>query len=247
MIVALILGLVSSLHCVGMCGPIAMSIPNTRFNMQAAVQGSRGGKSGYQRGPIWNILLYNAGRITTYAVFGLVFGLIGRSFAWFGWQQKISITLGLLIVAALIIPRLMKKQNSFTRLSNQAMAKVRTALGKLLFNGHPGSAYGIGLLNGLLPCGMVYLALAGAVATGSVWNGSLFMALFGLGTIPAMAAVGYFGALLTPSLRSSARKLFPAMMLVMATLLILRGMNLGIPYVSPSLNMTTSGAIDCHD
>lgn len=244
MIVAFILGLVSSLHCVGMCGPIAMSIPSTRFNIQPAT----GGSTGFERSrQWWNILLYNTGRITTYASFGLVFGLIGRSFAWFGWQQKISVTLGLLIIAALIIPRLMKKQNSFTRLSNQAMTKVRTALGKLLFNGHPASVYGIGLLNGLLPCSMVYLALAGAVATGSAWDGSLFMASFGLGTVPAMAAVGYFGAILTPSLRSSARKLFPAMMMVMATLLILRGMNLGIPYLSPSLNITSSDAINCHD
>jgi hypothetical protein len=75
----------------------------------------------------------------------------------------------------------------------------------------------------------------------------MFMALFGLGTLPAMAGVGYFGALLTPSLRSSARKLFPAMMMVMAALLILRGMNLGIPYLSPSLNMSASEAINCHD
>lgn len=246
MIVALILGLVSSLHCVGMCGPIAMSIPTARFNMKPAVDGS-GGRTGFQTGQLWNILLYNTGRITTYAVFGLVFGLIGRSFAWFGWQQKISIALGLLIIAALIIPRLMKKQNGFTRFSNQMMARVRTALGKLLFNGHPGSVYGIGLLNGLLPCSMVYLALAGAVATGSAWDGSLFMASFGLGTVPAMAAVGYFGALITPSLRSNARKLFPAMMMVMATLLILRGMNLGIPYLSPSLNITSTEAINCHD
>jgi len=242
MIVALILGLVSSLHCVGMCGPIAMSVPNTRFNFQPAT----GGNS-RKWAQLWNIALYNGGRITTYAVFGLVFGLIGRSFAWFGWQQKISITLGLLIIAALIVPRLMKKQNSFTRISNQAMGKLRTALGKLLFNGHPASVYSIGLLNGLLPCGMVYLALAGAVATGTAWNGSLFMASFGLGTLPAMATVGYFGALLTPSLRSSARKLFPAMMMLMATLLILRGMNLGIPYLSPSLNISSSGALNCHD
>jgi len=241
MIVAFILGLVSSLHCVGMCGPIAMSVSNSRFNIQPVAEKT------YRQSALWNILLYNAGRITTYAVFGLVFGLIGRSFAWFGWQQKISVTLGVLIIAALIIPRLIKNQNNFTRLGNQAMTKVRTALGKLLFNGHPASVYSIGLLNGLLPCGMVYLALAGAVATGTAWNGSLFMALFGLGTVPAMTAVGYFGAWLTPSLRNSARKLFPAMMMVMATLLILRGMNLGIPYLSPSLNISSSGAIHCHD
>jgi sulfite exporter TauE/SafE len=139
------------------------------------------------------------------------------------------------------------KQNSLSRFNTQVMVRVRTILGRLLFNGHPGSVYGIGLLNGVLPCGMVYLALAGAVAAGTAWKGSLFMASFGLGTLPAMAAVGYFGAWLTPSLRNSARKLFPAMMVLMATLLIIRGLNLGIPYLSPSLNISSSGAIQCHD
>ncbi len=246
MIVAFILGLVSSLHCVGMCGPIAMTVPQVRFKMPGA-ESSASKQVSSSMANLWSTLFYNSGRITTYAIYGLVFGLIGRSFAWFGWQQKISISLGLLIILALLIPKLLRKKNRFTALSNTVMIRVRTRLGKLLFNGHPGSVYSIGVLNGLLPCGMVYLALAGAVAAGSAWQGSLFMILFGLGTLPAMAAVGYFGAMLSPALRSNARKLFPAMMMVMATILILRGMNLGIPYLSPSFNISSSAAIDCHD
>ncbi|HLO82516.1 MAG TPA: sulfite exporter TauE/SafE family protein [Chitinophagaceae bacterium] len=238
MFVAFILGLVSSLHCVGMCGPIAMMIPNSGLGLKS--QSSI-------LNPISSTLLYNSGRITTYAIYGLVFGLIGRSFAWFGWQQKISITLGVIIILALVLPKIIRKQNFYSTFVNSIMVKLRAQLSKLLFKGNPASLYGIGLLNGLLPCGMVYLALAGAVATGNALNGSMFMALFGLGTLPAMAAISYFGGMVKPALRTSARKLFPAMMVLMATLLILRGLNLGIPYVSPSLNITSSAAIECHD
>lgn len=239
--VPFILGLVSSLHCVGMCGPIAMIVP------------SIGRKTGTDQSAnpsvrqLANSILYNSGRITTYAVYGLVFGLIGRSFAWFGWQQKISISLGILIILALLIPKLISRKNIFTSYSDGMMLKLRGMFSKLLFKGNPASLYGMGLLNGLLPCGMVYLALAGAVATGTALDGSLFMAFFGLGTLPAMGAISYFGGVVRPSFRAQARKLFPAMMVLMATLLILRGLNLGIPYLSPSLNLSSSAAIECHD
>jgi uncharacterized protein len=250
MLVSFILGLVSSLHCIGMCGPIAMMIPNSglRISFAEKVQNSesiRNPQSAIRN--LYSTLLYNSGRITTYAAYGLVFGLIGRSFAWFGWQQKISITLGMIIILALVIPKIATRQTLFSNYSNKLMLRLRGSLSKLLFKGSPASLYGIGLLNGLLPCGMVYMALAGAIATGNALDGSLFMAMFGLGTFPAMAAICYFGSMIRPSFRSSARKIFPAVMVLMATLLILRGLNLGIPYVSPSLNMSNSAAIECHD
>ena len=96
---ALILGAVSSLHCIGMCGPLAMALP----------------LKDQQRSRFYGAILYNLGRITTYASFGLVFGLIGRSFAWFGWQQKISIMLGVIILVSLILPRLLNKKNIVTK------------------------------------------------------------------------------------------------------------------------------------
>jgi sulfite exporter TauE/SafE len=246
MLVPFILGLVSSLHCIGMCGPIAMMIPGIPNSGFRIPDSNRNTQSSILY-PLSSILLYNTGRITTYAAYGLVFGLIGRSFAWFGWQQKISITLGVIILLALLIPKIISRQNLFSNYTNNMMLTLRGGLSKLLFKGTPASLFGLGLLNGLLPCGMVYLALAGAIATGDALNGSLFMVMFGLGTLPAMGAVSYFGAMIKPSIRASARKLFPAMMVLMATLLILRGLNLGIPYVSPTLNMSSSAAIECHD
>jgi sulfite exporter TauE/SafE len=176
---ALVLGAVSSLHCIGMCGPLAMSLPlgeknNSRFT---------------------GALLYNLGRMTTYAALGLVFGLVGRSFAVFGYQQKLSIALGILILISLVIPKLLNTKNGLVRLNSKMMSSLRSSMSKLLFNGNPGSLYAIGLLNGLLPCSMVYLALAGSIATGDAFRGALFMAVFGAGTIPAMWTISFLAAL----------------------------------------------------
>ncbi len=227
---ALVLGAVSSLHCIGMCGPLAMALPLKEKNAPRFT----------------GALLYNLGRMTTYAAFGLIFGLIGRSFAWFGWQQKISITLGVIILVSLVLPRILDNQNMITKWNTRVMTTLRGKLGQLLFNGNPASLYAIGLLNGLLPCSMVYLALAGSVATGSAVSGAMFMALFGAGTLPAMWTVSVFGGMMKQSVRVSARKLFPAIMMIMAILLILRGLNLGIPYLSPKLGVGTSEAVECH-
>lgn len=232
--VPIILGLVSSLHCIGMCGPIAIMIPNAIGGQSTILQKIR------------NILLYNGGRTLTYMVYGLFFGMIGKSFAWFGWQQQISIALGVLILLGLTIT-LFTRNNTDINILSPVFTRIRKGFSVLIGKGNASSLFGIGLLNGLLPCGMVYLALAGAVASGTPGEGAVFMGLFGLGTIPAMAALAYFGSLLKPSVRQYARKLFPAMMFLMAILLIVRGMNLGIPFLSPELeNTTAANPVSCH-
>lgn len=237
MFVPLILGLVSSLHCIGMCGPLAMM----------ASAGGKGEGGRWKGKALINPILYNLGRVTTYSVFGVIFGLVGRSFAWFGWQQKISIALGVIILLGLLFPALSRKLTTLSGPVERTMASVRRRMSALLFNGNPGSLYAFGLLNGLLPCGMVYMALAGAVATGTVAGGAGFMALFGLGTLPAMWGVSALGSFAGQGFRSGARKLFPALMAIMAMLLILRGLDLDIPYLSPALHLTHSDPIQCHD
>lgn len=232
--VPIILGLVSSLHCVGMCGPIAIMIPNVMSGEQAST---------LQK--IRNILLYNLGRILTYMVYGFIFGLIGKSFAWFGRQQQISIALGVLILIGLIIAQLTGNRTNIPFI-HSIFSRIRKGFSVLIGKRNASSLFGIGLLNGLLPCGMVYLAIAGAVASGTAGEGALFMGLFGLGTIPAMASLSYFGNLLKPSVRQYARKLLPAMMFLMAILLIVRGMNLGIPFLSPELENTQANPVSCH-
>ena len=94
------------------------------------------------------------------------------------------------------------------------------------------------------------MALAGAISTGSVINSSLFMAAFGLGTLPVMWSLAFFGGFINSRIRQRIKKLYPYLMAGMAVLLILRGLGLDIPYISPSLNndtSTTQQTIDCHD
>jgi sulfite exporter TauE/SafE len=225
-----IMGLAGSLHCVGMCGPIAMALPLQEKTTWGKLLGS---------------FLYNSGRVTTYAGFGLVFGFIGRSFAWFGWQQKISISLGIIILLFLVIPKLFPDKSLHPGIQ-KIMSGLRQKLSQYLFKGNPASLYATGLLNGLLPCGLVYMALAGATVAGEALKGSLFMMFFGLGTMPAMFFTAILGSWIKQPVRARIRKWYPAMMVLMATLLILRGLNLGIPLVSPKLNVSNSSMVECH-
>ena len=220
-IAAFAMGMAGSFHCVGMCGPIALSLPLNQENSWGKFSGA---------------LLYNVGRITTYAVFGLVFGLIGKSVALFGYQQWLSVILGILILVVLILPkRIQAYYNRNFILS--FFGKLRASIGKLFLKKNYSSLYSIGLLNGLLPCGLVYMAAAIAIATGDITNSIFFMAFFGLGTLPMMWGIAFFGNYVSIGIRKKIRKAYPYLMTVLACLLILRGLGLGIPYVSPKADM----------
>jgi hypothetical protein len=202
-----------------MCGPLALSLPISNDSSWSKFSGA---------------LLYNSGRIVTYSVFGLVFGAIGKSVSLFGYQQWLSVILGVLIIVFIILP---KRVSSFSN-NNYVMQffeKIRSSLGQLFFKKNNASLFAIGLLNGLLPCGLVYMAAAGAVATGDIINSVFFMAFFGLGTLPVMWSIAFFGNYVSIGIRQKIRRVYPYMMMLMACLLILRGMGLGIPYVSPKV------------
>lgn len=219
-VVAFSIGMLGSFHCVGMCGPLALSLPLSNNGFFAKFSGA---------------LLYNAGRIVTYSFFGLLFGLIGKSFALFGFQQWLSIIMGVLILFFIILP----KKTQLFKQANGAIVffeKLRSYLGKLFSIKNSSSLFAIGLLNGLLPCGLVYMAVAGAVATADVLNSVLFMAFFGLGTVPVMWSIAFLGNYIGVGIRQKIRKAYPYMMALMACMLILRGMGLGIPYISPKMD-----------
>lgn len=212
---ALLLGFLGSFHCIGMCGPIALTLPVQHLSDYKKMAG---------------ILLYNAGRITTYMLIGSVFGWLGKQFYLGGLQQWLSISLGILLLLSL-----------FIRLPHLPRIKgVQRILGQLLAQRQFSTLYGIGIFNGMLPCGLVYLAVTGALATGGITSGMLFMAAFGAGTIPAMIAVSWFSQLIKIRLK----RVLPVVMCLMAVLLIVRGMNLGIPYISPHIERTN--IITCH-
>lgn len=228
LISALSLGLLGSFHCVGMCGPIALALPVHQLSFWGKLKG---------------ILLYNFGRIFTYALLGGLFGLLGKSFVIAGFQQMASITLGALILIMVLLPESVYAKFKITSQIYSYAGKLKNKLGILFKKNNLSSLFFIGTLNGLLPCGLVYLGIAGAIATGDSLSGALFMAVFGLGTIPAILALALFSSNIKVSFRNKINKAMPYFISVMAILLILRGMNLGIPYVSPQLSSTKA---ECH-
>lgn len=221
---SLILGLAGSLHCIGMCGPLALALPGNA-NRSRFVAGR---------------LLYNAGRVITYAALGAVFGLVGETLVLAGLQRVLTIAAGVILLGWLIVrakPGLLgRAQLIIPRL----IAPLKTALAKQLRERSFPALFTVGLLNGLLPCGLVYLALAAAAATGTAADGALSMIVFGAGTIPAMLAVSLFGQTLHAGLRLKFQRAIPVLVATLAILFILRGLNLGIPYISPELGVAHS-------
>jgi len=219
--VAFMIGIVGSFHCVGMCGPLAFALPLNNDSVIAKLTGA---------------FLYNAGRIVTYAFFGLIFGSIGQTAALFGFQQWLSIGAGAAILLFIVIPKKYKIQSTAANYTNRGFSRLRSALAGLFTQKNNATLFVIGLLNGLLPCGLVYMAVAGAIGSGDIASSILFMAAFGLGTLPVMWSVTFFGNYVGLKLRQKIRNVYPYMMALMACLLILRGIGLGIAYVSPQMN-----------
>ncbi|WP_439128607.1 sulfite exporter TauE/SafE family protein [Polaribacter sp.] len=228
---AIIFGLLGSFHCVGMCGPIAFMLPIDRTHK---VKG------------FFQVLSYHFGRLFTYSLIGLLFGFLGKSFYLFGFQQQISIIVGVLMILFILFPKIFKKVNASKTISS-IIFKVKNALGKELKNKRNDTFFTIGFLNGFLPCGLVYMAIFGALATTNAFSGSLYMFLFGLGTIPLMTSVVYLGNFTKGIIRKRIQKAIPILVVCIGFLFILRGLGLGIPYISPSpvLDLVTANS-SCH-
>lgn len=216
---ALLFGLLSSFHCIGMCGPIALMLPLDRNN---------------QAKKVTQIITYHLGRLIAYALIGFVFGMLGKGFLLAGLQQKTSIILGIAIILVVVIPEKVLANFNFSKPIFKMISVVKSALGTQFKNKSYQSLFTIGLLNGFLPCGMVYVALFGAVAMQSPTLGVLYMIMFGLGTIPLMSSLVYLKNFMTISLRNKIQKAIPYVAVFIGTLFILRGLGLDIPYISPS-------------
>lgn len=224
-------GLLGSFHCVGMCGPIAFALPLPKNQPARKVLG---------------ILAYNSGRISLYAMAGMLFGLLGKGFFLAGFQQTLSILIGLLIILGVLFPVISRKLFPLTSPFYQMNSKLKLAFQNAFRDKSLSSLYIIGLLNGLLPCGLVYLAIAGSLLTESALQGGAYMALFGLGTFPLMAAVSLTGSNIRVSLRNRIRKMMPVVLLFFGLLFVLRGLNLGIPYLSPKITVEAEDVKACH-
>lgn len=227
---AFAMGAIGSFHCIGMCGPLALALPLKDDSLLSKFTGA---------------LLYNSGRIITYSFWGLIAGSIGQSFSFFGLQQWLSIVAGVLMLLLVILPKLFPGVFKSTNIAGAFFEKLRGAFGKLFFRKKQSTLFAIGFLNGWLPCGLVYLAIAGATATGNINKAVLFMAAFGAGTLPVMWSIAFWGNFINVKARQHIRKMYPYMMMLIACLLILRGMGLGIPYISPIADAATKKISCC--
>ena len=212
------LGFASGFHCIGMCGPIALSMGLTK--KQAT--------NYYLQN-----LTYQFGRIFTYSLLGTLLGIVGQGFEMAGFQQYLTIAVGILLILMAIFSFGGNDFASKIPFLSKFLLKVKMNLGKLLQKADYRSRFTTGILNGFLPCGMVYMALTASLAAGGIWQGASFMALFGLGTLPFMFAVVLLGNLMTTAFRIKILKFVPVLMIVLGGLFILRGLEIGIPYISP--------------
>ncbi|MBN8621824.1 MAG: sulfite exporter TauE/SafE family protein [Flavobacteriales bacterium] len=212
------LGFASGFHCIGMCGPIALSMGLTK--KQAT--------NYYLQN-----LTYQFGRIFTYSLLGALLGIVGQGFEMAGFQQYLTIAVGILLILMAIFSFGGNDFASKIPFLSKFLLKVKMNLGKLLQKADYRSRFTTGILNGFLPCGMVYMALTASLAAGGIWQGASFMALFGLGTLPFMFAVVLLGNLMTTAFRIKILKFVPVLMIVLGGLFILRGLEIGIPYISP--------------
>lgn len=228
------LGLAGSFHCIGMCGPIALALPLSRKSPVHTLIG---------------ILTANIGRITTYTFLGFLIGSIGFSLHLFRLFQVLSILFGIGLIAIAWRKHWLKhvefRTPRFQRWVSRMMSRLLRQSGSL-------KLFGIGLLNGLLPCGMIFLALTNALLAENPIGSASAMAAFGAGTLPALVGVGFFAQRINQTFRLKLTTAFPYFLSLIGVLVILRGANLGIPFLSPKMEQQTQVGhpktlvIECH-
>lgn len=224
-------GLLGSLHCVGMCGPIALMLPVDRQNSTQQ---------------FFQTMSYHFGRLFTYAIIGLLFGSLGKTFNLLGFQQYISIFSGLLMITLVLFPRI-AANSLLSKNMYSFVGKIKSKLGKELKKKDANTLFTIGFLNGFLPCGLVYMAVLGALASSNLWGGSLYMLAFGLGTIPLMTLVSYAPNMNLLGKSVNFKKIIPVLVIAVGVLFVFRGLGLGIPFLSPIPTLEMVGNVSaCH-
>lgn len=188
-------------------------------------------------------MVYHSGRILTYAALGILFGLLGKGLALAGMQKVLSIAAGVFMLGMALMS--WKFEQLVTALPGFGVftQKVKSGIGRMLRSNPNGSTFSIGLLNGLLPCGMVYAALAGALASFGGVEGGIFMAVFGLGTLPLLLAVSLFSQSLSLTIRQKIRVAQPVLLCIVGFLLLQRGLKLDLSLFESAV---PKAGMDCH-
>lgn len=224
----LLLGLAGSFHCVGMCGPLVLALP------LAAAE---------KRKVLSQMMVYHAGRILTYALLGILFGLLGKGMAVAGFQKALSIAAGVMMISMAFMTwrfeSLLVALPGFAKFTQTVQGRIGA-----LMRTHPGKAtFSMGTLNGLLPCGMVYAALAGAISSAGLLEGGAFMVVFGLGTLPLLLAVSVLGRSFSTAVRQRIRIAQPILLTIAGLLLLQRGLHLDLSLFESAV---PKAGVDCH-
>ena len=228
LITALLLGLAGSLHCVGMCGSLLLALPLDAVGKWQVMR---------------KMLVYHAGRILTYAALGVLFGLLGKGLAIAGFQKILSIGAGVFMLGMAFMAWRFEQLVTALPGFGAFTQGVKSGIGNLMRESPNGSTFSIGLLNGLLPCGMVYAAVAGAIATTGGLEGGLFMAVFGLGTLPLLLMVSVLGRSFSVSIRQKIRFAQPVLLGLVGLLLLQRGLGLDLSLFESAV---PKAGVDCH-
>lgn len=222
------MGFMGSMHCIGMCGPLVMSIHKS------------GGA--HKPNPIYQ-LAYHIGKILSYVLIGIIFGALGQTFNLFLSQQKLSIAVGISFILFFIFSKI--NSSSLSSSLTSKILPVTRFFSQLVEGKSILKLFFTGIGNGFLPCGFVYAAAAASIATGQILDSALFMIGFGIGTIPALTSVIYFFRLLPERAKTFFNSIYHYLLVIVGILLILRGLNLGIPYISPAYDVEKEEVHGC--
>jgi uncharacterized protein len=208
---AIILGFAGSLHCAGMCSPLAMAVTNLK-------------------GPAFvNRILYNFGRITTYGILGLIVSSIGVALPIENFQNVLSIALGLMMIILAALGMTGIRIPFLTAGITTLTATLKTTFAKFLQRKNIFSMVLLGAINGLLPCGLTFLALSFCVTLASPLAGFFYMFAFGIGTLPVMLGLISIIGLITVRMKWNIKTVTSGLMAFSGVLLIARVFLMHIP------------------
>jgi sulfite exporter TauE/SafE len=201
MISAFIIGLAGSLHCVGMCGPLMISL------------NSNGSRKSFAS--------YHTGRLLVYSGLGLAFGIVGQGLALLEVQRVLAIIMGVFIIILYAVPstRIWIEKQYYESI---VFASIRKKMNSYFSSGS--KWFVAGVLNGLIPCGLIYLALAGSLLLAKPLLGMGFMFLFGLGTLPALILISFFEALIPEGRKRKFSSVYSVVAIVAGGILVFRGL-----------------------
>ncbi len=229
--VAIILGLTGSFHCLGMCGPLLLATPFKKQDEKSLL--------------VWYPVLYHIGRILSYAILGVLLGMVGGSFKLVGLQQYFTIGIALIMLMYVLDTYIFKTRVIFKFLHLPSFKMNPWIKRAFTIKNFALSRFTLGILNGFLPCGLVFMAMGGALVQKNWMFSLLFMVLFGIGTTPLLLALIFSKNFIAQKYMPTIHKLIPYVSLLIAVLFLLRGLNLGIPYLSPKFSENIQ-KVKCH-